>query len=102
MTKEDKFQEIINNFIRDRNEKAFLSDIRAWFESLYAELTSQGKTEEEIGKQVAEICYNIGKSVQIADENHDELRDIIASALLQFVVGSKYSKHPQIKSGVKK
>lgn len=95
MTIEDNFQEIINNFIKNRNEKEFLSDIRTWFESLYAELKSQGKTEDEIGKHVAEICYTMGKSIQISNDN-SELRDIIASALLQFIVGWKYSKNPNI------
>lgn len=90
MSKEDELKEIVNYFLRDKNKKSFTSSLENWFKSVYTELKEQDKTDEEIGKEVSTICYRVGILISDPHQN-DMLKDVLASALLQFVVGYKYA-----------
>lgn len=86
MNKEDELMEAVNNFLRDENKRAFISSLEDWFKSIYTELKQQGRTDEEIGKEVSGLCYKVESSISDPHQN-DMLRDVLASALLQFFVG---------------
>lgn len=90
MDKEDELIKVVNNFLGDKNKKVFISSFENWFKSIYAELKQQGKTDEEIGKEVNSICYRIGGSISDPHQN-DVLKDVLAIALLQFIVGNKHA-----------
>jgi len=94
MNKENELMEITNNFLRDKNKKAFLLSLENWFNSIYTELKKQDKTEEEIGRYVGELCYNVGSMISDPHQN-DMLRDVLATGLLQFIIGQKYVQRPR-------
>lgn len=89
MNKENELMEITNNFLRDKNKKAFLLSLENWFKFIYTELKKQDKTDEEIGRHVGELCYKVGSMISDPHQN-DMLRDVLATGLLQFIIGQKY------------